>query len=216
MIELKRDNYFISPVYYGFDDSFVKDLNKITNPYIKEARKRNKELIKKTKDFSLTHHSTSLIPEVKMRDFQKMINDTAYQILTKDQGYDLNEYKLFITELWVQEFSKNGGGWHEIHTHWNGHISGFYFLKGSEQTSRPVFHDPRSGKVMNDLPMLDKNKVNDAQSSVNYIPKPGTMIFFPSYLPHSYVVDHGKEPFRFIHWNIQAIPKGALDHATSK
>jgi|TARA_R100000030_G_scaffold81068_2_gene63816 uncharacterized protein (TIGR02466 family) len=216
MIELKRDNYFISPIYYGFDDSFVKDLNKITNPYIKEARKRNKELIKKTKDFSLTHHSTSLIPEVKMRDFQKMINDTAYQILTKDQGYNLNEYKLFITELWVQEFSKNGGGWHEIHTHWNGHISGFYFLKGSEQTSRPVFHDPRSGKVMNDLPMLDKNKVNDAQSSINYIPKPGTMIFFPSYLPHSYVVDHGKEPFRFIHWNIQAIPKGALDHATSK
>jgi len=216
MIELKRDNYFISPIYYGFDDSFVKDLNKITNPYIKEARKRNKELIKKTKDFSLTHHSTSLIPEVKMRDFQKMINDTAYQILTKDQGYNLNEYKLFITELWVQEFSKNGGGWHEIHTHWNGHISGFYFLKGSEQTSRPVFHDPRSGKVMNDLPMLDKNKVNDAQSSINYIPKPGTMIFFPSYLPHSYVVDHGKEPFRFIHWNIQAIPKGAIDYATSK
>jgi len=63
---------------------------------------------------------------------------------------------------------------------------------------------------------LDSETSNSFQSSINYIPKPGTMIFFPSYLPHSYVVDHGKEPFRFIHWNIQAIPKGALDHATSK
>ena len=40
MIEIKRDNYFISPVFHGFDDSFVKDLNKITDPYIKDARKR--------------------------------------------------------------------------------------------------------------------------------------------------------------------------------
>ena len=216
MIELKRDNYFISPVYYGFDDSFVKDLNKITDPYIKEARKRNKELIKKTKDFSLTHHSTSLIPEEKMKDFQKMIFDTAYQILTKDQGYDLKDYQLFITELWVQEFSKNGGGYHDPHTHWNGHISGFYFLKASNITSRPSFYDPRPGKIMNDLPMKDSKAVNDAQSIVNYEVKPGTIIFFPSYLTHGFAVDSGKEPFRFIHWNIQAITKGALDYATSK
>ena len=216
MIELKRDNYFISPIYYGFDDMYVKSLNKLTNKYIKEARKRNKDTIKKTKDFGMTHHSTSLIPDPETQAFQQMILNGAEDILTRQQGYDLKEYKLFITELWVQEFSKNGGGWHEIHTHWNSHISGFYFLKGGEQTSRPVFHDPRPGKVMNDLPMLNKDMVNDAQSAVNYIPKPGTILFFPSYLPHSYVVDHGKEPFRFLHWNIQAIPKGALNNATNK
>jgi len=216
MIELKRDNYFISPVYYGFYDSFVEDLNKITDPYIKDARKMNKKIIKETNDFGLTHHSTSLISDEKTIDFQKMIFNTAFEILTNQQGYDLKDYQLFITELWVQEFSKNGGGWHEIHTHWNGHISGFYFLKGSEITSRPVFHDPRPGKLMNDLPMLNKDAVNDAQSAVNYIPKPGTMIFFPSYLPHSYIVDNGKEPFRFIHWNIQAINKGAVGNGTQK
>ena len=37
------------------------------------------------------------------------------------------------------------------------------------------------------------------------------MIFFPSYMPHMYTVDMGYEPFRFIHWNCQAIPKGVLN-----
>jgi oxalate decarboxylase/phosphoglucose isomerase-like protein (cupin superfamily) len=37
--------------------------------------------------------------------------------------------------------------------------------------------------------------------------KPGTLIIFPGYLEHEFTVDHGKEPFRFIHWNIQAVPK---------
>ena len=35
----------------------------------------------------------------------------------------------------------------------------------------------------------------------------GTLIIFPGYLEHEYAVDHGKAPFRFIHWNITAIPK---------
>ena len=30
---------------------------------------------------------------------------------------------------------------------------------------------------------------------------------WPIYLEHEYAVDHGIEPFRFIHWNIQAVPK---------
>ena len=30
---------------------------------------------------------------------------------------------------------------------------------------------------------------------------------WPIYLEHEFAVDHGKEPFRFIHWNIQAVPK---------
>ena len=46
---------------------------------------------------------------------------------------------------------------------------------------------------------------------VYYEPTPGRLIFFPSYMPHQYVVDLGYEPFRFIHWNCQAIPKSVLN-----
>jgi hypothetical protein len=37
-------------------------------------------------------------------------------------------------------------------------------------------------------------------------------IFFNSYLGHEFVVDHGIEPFRFIHFNIQAVPKQLINN----
>ena len=43
--------------------------------------------------------------------------------------------------------------------------------------------------------------------TISFKPKPGTLIIFPGYLEHEYAVDFGIEPFRFIHWNIQAVPK---------
>jgi uncharacterized protein (TIGR02466 family) len=117
-----------------------------------------------------------------------------------------------ITEMWVQQFAKNGGGHHSPHTHWNGHISGFYFLKCSDKTSYPIFHDPRPGKVMNQLPEKDSNSFSDAVDLINIKPKPGTFVFFNSYLGHEFVVDHGVEPFRFIHFNIRAIPKQLINN----
>ena len=86
-----------------------------------------------------------------------------------------------------------------------------YFLKASEKTSRPIFEDPRAGNLMNLLPQKDTAKITYASHQVNYDVKPGRMIFFPSYMPHMYTVDMGYEPFRFIHWNCQAIPKGVLN-----
>ena len=63
---------------------------------------------------------------------------------------------------------------------------------------------------MNLLPQKDPSKITGASNQVNYIAKPGRLIFFNSYLPHMYAVDHAYEPFRFIHFNIQAIPNGPL------
>ncbi len=160
-------------------------------------------------------HSTSLIGDPKFKDLQNYIGATAHNLLN-EMGFDLTNYQLFTTEMWVQEFAKQGAGHHTLHTHWNGHISGFYFLKASEKTSLPLFEDPRPGNIMNLLPEKDKTKVTYATSQINFKVKPGRMIFFPSYMPHQYIVDMGYEPFRFIHWNCQAIPKGVLNVVQKK
>jgi len=89
--------------------------------------------------------------------------------------------------------------------HWNQHVSGFYFLKCSEKTSYPVFHDPRPGAMMTKLPQKDSAKISMANEAIHYKINPGTMVIFPGYVPHQYVVDAGLEPFRFIHWNIKAV-----------
>ena len=120
-------------------------------------------------------------------------------------GYDLSNHSLYYTESWVQEFSKKGGGHHNSHIHGNNHVSAFYYLKCTENTSRPIFHDPRLAAKMMKLPEKDSKQVTMANDKINYTPKPGTLIFIPAYLEHEYGVDSGKEEFRFIHFNLQAV-----------
>jgi uncharacterized protein (TIGR02466 family) len=206
-----KSNFFASSIYIKENISFLEKLNNASDKYIEEAIKINKDKFKDQSDFGLVHHSSSLIHDNDFLEFSKFISQNAYSILD-EQGYNLNDYVMYITEMWVQQFAKNGGGHHSPHTHWNGHISGFYFLKCSDKTSYPIFHDPRPSKVMNQLPEKDVNSFSDAVDLINFKPKPGTFVFFNSYLGHEFVVDHGIEPFRFIHFNIRAVPKQLINN----
>ena len=216
-IQLNREDYFKCPVWYADEPDFVEDLNKASDKYIEAAKKNlKKDIAKRNKkfgnkgDMGNVFHSTALVGAPNFNQLTQYIGATAHNLLV-EMGFDMTNYQLFTTEMWVQEFAKNGGGHHTLHTHWNGHISGFYFLKASKKTSRPVFEDPRSGNMMNLLPQKDPSKITYASSQINYEVKPGRIIFFPSYMPHQYIVDMGYEPFRFIHWNCQAIPKAVLN-----
>ena len=215
--QLNKEDYFKCPIWFGDAPEFVNEIDKVSDKYIDEAiknlqpdiDKRNKT--NKTKgDLGSVYHSTSLIGDPAFKVLTDYIGATSNNLLM-EMGFDMRGHQLFTTEMWVQEFAKDGGGHHTLHTHWNGHMSGFYFLKASDKTSVPLFEDPRAGNVMNLLPELDKSKVTYASSAIHYKAKPGRMIFFPSYMPHQYTVDMGVEPFRFIHFNCQAIPKGVLN-----
>ena len=215
--KLNLEQYFACPIWWADESGFVNKLNKASDKYIQEAKKNLKKIISERNkkfgdrgDMGNVFHSTSLIGDSNFKELQDYIGATSNNLLI-EMGFDLTNYSIFITEMWVQEFAKNGGGHHTLHTHWNGHMSGFYFLKASEKTSMPMFEDPRPGNVMNLLPEKDKSKITYASSQVHYKVKPGRLIFFPSYMPHQYIVDMGYEPFRFIHFNCQAIPNSVLN-----
>ena len=215
--QLNREDYFKCPIWFADAPEFVADIDKASDKYIDEAKKTLQPDIdklnktNKTKgDLGSVYHSTTLIGDPAFKLLTDYIGATSNNLLL-EMGFDMSNHQLFTTEMWVQEFAKDGGGHHTLHTHWNGHMSGFYFLKASDKTSMPLFEDPRAGNVMNLLPELDKSKVTYASSAINYKVQPGRMIFFPSYMPHQYIVDMGVEPFRFIHFNCQAIPKGVLN-----
>ena len=215
--KLNLEQYFACPIWWADESGFVNKLNKASDKYIEEAKKNLKKIISERNkkfgdrgDMGNLFHSTSLIGDSNFKELQDYIGATSNNLLI-EMGFDLTNYSIFITEMWVQEFAKKGGGHHTLHTHWNGHISGFYFLKASEKTSIPMFEDPRPGNVMNLLPEKDKSKITYASSQVHYKVKPGRLMFFPSYMPHQYIVDMGYEPFRFIHFNCQAIPNSVLN-----
>ena len=209
--QLNKEDLFKCPIWFANESAFVNNLNKASDPYIKTAKKNLKKSIDKRNkkfgnkgDMGNVFHSTSLIGDPNFKQLQDYIGATAHNLLV-EMGFDLTNYQVFTTEMWVQEFAKNGGGHHTLHTHWNGHISGFYFVEASERTSRPVFHDPRPGRMMLNLPIKDHSKLCPAMERQIISVKPGTLLLFNSWLPHQFSVDNGIDPFRFIHFNLSAV-----------
>ena len=202
------NEYFKTPIWIEQKPEFVKSINQATNPYIKKARnnKEAKAWIKTHGDFGRSYHSTPLTHDNNCLDLRNYIGQQSWQFLDW-QGFDMSKYQTIFSEMWVQEFAKKGGGHHAAHHHWNQHVSGFYFLKASDKTSMPIFYDPRQGARMTKLHQKKPSTITHASEQMHYKVKPGTLIIFPGYMLHEFSVDHGKEPFRFIHWNITAIPK---------
>jgi uncharacterized protein (TIGR02466 family) len=201
------NEYFKTPIWFEQKPEFVKSLNKASDKYIKEAIKTQKKHIKQYGDFGASYHSTPLTRDNDFIDLRNYIGQKSWEFLDH-HGYDMKQYQTMFSEMWVQEFSKKGGGHHSAHVHWNQHVSGFYFLKANEKTSYPIFHEPRTGARATKLKMKSNLKdILNGNDLVHFRPQPGTLLIFPGYLEHEFAVDHGKAPFRFIHWNITAIPK---------
>ena len=212
---MNKTEYFASPVYSENKPEWVNNLNSLSDPYIKKARddqaenNRKRLTIGYKNDIGMTYHSEPLEPASNFKFFHDYMATKARWILD-DMGYDIDKYNLIFTESWVQEFSENGAGHHWFHTHANAHVSGFFFLKCSEKTSKPLFQDPRTAHVPLKLKEKDTTKLSNANDIINYSVAPGTLMMFPADMSHAYAVDHGLENFRFIHVNLRVVEKDIL------
>ena len=197
--------YFKTPIWIEQLSKWVKPLNKICDVYINEAKDLNKDKIKEQKgsDFGIVHHSHDLSNRSEIKEYTDYIGNKSWEFLDW-MGYDLKDHTLVFTSLWAQEFPKDGGGNHNAHIHSNNHVSGFFYLKVDKDGSFPVFHDPRPAALSSALPQKDKEIITYASDSFHWKPESGTLIIMPAYLTHEYVVSRD-DPFRFIHFNLQAI-----------
>lgn len=139
------------------------------------------------------------------KDFQNLKKDIEKYSFDFLRSTGSKFDNLEFTSLWLQEFNLNGGGHHDPHVHPNTHVSGFYFLKCSVDTSRPVFYDPRPAAEMNKLPWSQTEDITlSCVPNITFDVIPGTMIIFQSHLNHGHLPDLGKSPYRFIHWHMRA------------
>jgi len=195
------------PEYLDNKD-FMSVCNEHTNKAIDDAKEtienRHKKLNAHIKDHGMSYHSAAnLYKDKRLKEFELLIRNTGKNIL-EEQGFELTNYSLEYTEMWIQKFAFEGGGHQDTHVHWDNHISGFYFVECSDKTSKPIFHDPRQGRMMLNLPIKDHSKLCPAMERQIFSVKPGTLLLFNSWLPHQFSVDNGIDPFRFIHFNLQA------------
>ena len=116
--QLNRENYFQCPIWFADVPEFVKDLNKASDKYIEAAKKNlKKDIAERNKKFGdredMGHvfHSTPLVGDPNFSQLTNYIGATAHNLLV-EMGFNLDNYQVFITEMWVQEFAKKGAGQH--------------------------------------------------------------------------------------------------------
>ena len=106
------------------------------------------------------------------------IRDAAESVLdflkTGDGAFDL-------TGLWANMNPK--GAAHPIHSHPNNFLSGIYYLRTHEGADTVNFHDPRSQTGIIRPPVTELTAENTDQVVVEV--SDGTLLMFPSWLPHS-------------------------------
>jgi uncharacterized protein (TIGR02466 family) len=188
-------NYFCSPIYKIEKPEFVDIARQVAEEYID----RNKE----TDEIHPLLMSANIFADARLLDFGSFIAQATWDVLNH-QGYAMDGFTTHVTEMWMQEHGKNSSM--EQHIHKNVHMVGFYFIDTPENCPRAIFHDPRPGKVMSDLPERDMVLATAASGMINFECKAGDLILANAWLPHSFSRNRSEHPFRFLHFSMYAQP----------
>jgi len=194
---LNKELHFPSVIYTVQKPEFLESVKQACHEGLGKAKQN-----KKHDDLYPVYMTDSLFEDERIEDLGNFIVTAGWDIL-KDQGYNTNGLNTFLTELWCQEHGKHS--LMEQHVHGMGaQIVGFYFIDTPENCSKPVFYDPRPGKVQTNLPENNVNNLTPASQMANFKPVPGMLIFANAWLPHSFTRHGSEEPIRFIHFSISA------------
>lgn len=191
--------YFPTIIYQIEKPEFLEPVGRIAEDALVEVRKD-----KPLNEIYPLHMTGNLYDKPDIIPFQYYVGGTAQNLLN-EQGYNLDGVEPYFSEMWCQEHFKHSGM--EQHTHGAGsQIVGFYFLECPENCSRVVFHDPRPGKVQVSWAEKDMTQATVASNSINFVPKPGLLMFANAWLPHSFSRHEADQPIKFIHFNIGLRP----------
>lgn len=198
-MELQVAPHFPCPVYIIDRLDFLPVVNAASEDSLKASHSHHE-----VNDIYPMMMSGNFIDDPRVRPFAEFVAATAWNILD-GQGYAMQNFHTTFESMWTQEHHKQSSM--EQHVHGGGiQIVGFYFLEVPDGSSRVVFHDPRPGKVMSELPQKDATQATPASQMVNFEAAPGRLIFSNAWLPHSFTRHAGDTPLKFVHFNLAVVP----------
>jgi uncharacterized protein (TIGR02466 family) len=196
--QLQVAYHFPCPIYIIERPDFLEVVNSVSEEALDVQRKEND-----LNEIYPLYMTGNYYGDARLTKFTEFVGATAWNILS-EQGYAMQDKAVSFTEMWTQEHHKHSAM--DAHVHGFGsQIVGFYFLETPEDSSRVVFHDPRSAKVQIDLPEQDMNMATPASKMINFEPKAGMMIFANSWLSHSFTRHASNKPIKFVHFNLTVI-----------
>lgn len=206
---LNVESLFTTPVYTIQKPEYLKGVRDACEEHL-DARHKETDL----NEIYPVYMTGNMYNDPRCAELAAFIAQAAWEILN-DQGYAMKNINTYFTEFWCQEHFKHS--LMEQHVHGNGsQLVGFYFVDSPEDSSMVQFHDPKAGKVQTNLPEADMTRVTHASNSVFFHPVPGTIMFAPAWLAHSFTRHGSDKPMRFIHFNINVTPAANLSEAPAK
>ena len=203
---LQTAYHFPCPIYLIERLDFLDIVNEVSEEALHVSRNE-----KQLDEIYPVVMSNNYFDDPRIAKFSEFVGATSWNILN-EQGFAMQDKTVSFTEMWTQEHYKHSAMDQHVHGH-GSQIVGFYFLETPENCSRVVFHDPRAAKVQIDLPEQDMSMATPASKMINFIPKPGMMIFTNSWMAHSFTRHATEQPIKFVHFNltVQTIPQMSCD-----
>jgi uncharacterized protein (TIGR02466 family) len=125
------------------------------------------------------------------------------EIISQQSGTEeLKLCKPVVTSVWT--IQQTDGQYQELHTHPGGNLSGNIYITAPEFAANS---EPSDGHIAFRLPEtrdVTKFIMNDTWK---YAPTPGTVILFPSHLPHTVYPWHGTGTRTVMAFDIRLVPK---------
>lgn len=189
--QLETTLAFPTHVYTIEKPEFLQSVRTVANDALKDTKIEN-ELFPCRMSGPMQH-------DPRIQDFAAYVAITSGNILT-DQGYNTQGMGAYFESMWCQEHHKYSGM--DQHTHAGVLMVGFYFLDVPQNSSVLSFFDPRAGKIATGPEELNKANITYASDGFHFHAKEGLLVITNSWLPHAVTRHGGKDPLRFIHFNI--------------
>lgn len=195
------------------DESKYKEVHEIIEPkiyshleYLKEKRliqdKESYNLFNATTDGWTSFYGEPLISKPEFKPIIDLFQETIYRSFNFFHGN--NDYLIGMESCWFTVYEQEQ--FVPSHTHPGSNISGVYYFKAEENCGDIVFKDPigcMKDMILNHTPM----KVMDGYSVLAIKPTTGTMILFPSWMPHETKPNKSGEDRIIFSFNLHLHPK---------
>ena len=158
-----------------------------------------------SKNFGDISESTYILDSKECLDLKKYILKYALKFGSEYMGYNYKEYR--FSQSWISHKYPNQS--HLPHIHSNSTISGIiYYGEFFENTPSIIFH--KNNNIPSNVNVIQHPKNTDTLNPYNsegfsYIPSPGTLLLFPSYLQHSVPLNTTNKVRKSLAFNI--VPK---------
>lgn len=184
--------YFASPVYVGKHPEYLDAANTVAGEALSKLSVDVHEIYP-------MHHTDNFANDPRLEEFSVFLGNHGWHFLA-GQGYNMGAFGVSVETVWAQIHYKHS--LMEQHVHGGSQLVGFYFLETPEGSSKPMFHDPRPGKVQSFLPESLPAVATLASNIINFTPEPGMLIISNAWLPHSFGRHASDKPLKFLHFNL--------------